>query len=145
MAVERRAKSVWTGTLQEGEGRVSGESSGLFTDLPVTWVSRTEDPGGKTSPEELLAAAHASCFSMALSNGLTKAGTPPDRLEVTATATFQAGEGVKSMHLQVVGVVPGSDEGAFQEAAETAKENCPISKALTGIPSITLHAKLGTS
>src|SRR2546421_1027647 len=142
MAVERRARSVWTGTLTEGEGRVTGETSGLFTDLPVTWVSRTEDPGGKTSPEELLAAAHASCFSMALSNGLTKAGTPPERLEVTATATFQAGEGVKSMHLEVTGVVPGADENAFRQVAEDAKRNCPISKALAALPEITLEAKL---
>jgi osmotically inducible protein OsmC len=142
MAVERRARSVWTGTLQEGEGRVSAESSGLFSDLPVTWASRTEEPGGKTSPEELLAAAHASCFSMALSNGLTKAGTPPKRLEVTATATFQAGEGVKSMHLEVTGVVPGADEDSFRQAAEAAKENCPISKALAALPEITLEAKL---
>jgi osmotically inducible protein OsmC len=142
MAVERRARSVWTGTLAKGEGKVTGESSGLFTDLPVTWASRTEDPGGKTSPEELLAAAHASCFSMALSSGLTKAGTPPERLEVTATATFQAGEGVKSMHLEVVGVVPGADEESFRQAAETAKENCPISKALAALPEITLEAKL---
>jgi len=142
MGVERRAKSVWTGTLTEGEGKVTGESSGLFTDLPVTWVSRTEDPGGKTSPEELLAAAHASCFSMALSSGLTKAGTPPAKLEVTATATFQAGEGVKSMHLEVVGVVAGIDAESFRQAAETAKQNCPISQALAALPEITLEAKL---
>jgi len=142
MAVERRARSVWTGTLTEGEGKVTGESSGLFTDLPVTWASRTEEPGGKTSPEELLAAAHASCFSMALSSGLTKAGTPPEKLEVTATATFQAGEGVKSMRLEVTGVVPGADETAFREAAEDAKRNCPISKALAALPEITLEAKL---
>jgi len=142
MAVERRARSVWTGTLTEGEGKVTGESSGLFTDLPVTWASRTEEPGGKTSPEELLAAAHASCFSMALSSGLTKAGTPPEKLEVTATATFQTGEGVKSMRLEVTGVVPGADETAFREAAEDAKRNCPISKALAALPEITLEAKL---
>src|SRR5437588_5598412 len=142
MGVERRAKSVWTGTLTEGEGKVTGESSGLFTDLPVTWASRTEDPGGKTSPEELLAAAHASCFSMALSSGLTKAGTPPAKLEVTATATFQAGEGVKSMHLEVVGVVAGIDAESFRQAAETAKQNCPISQALAALPEITLEAKL---
>jgi lipoyl-dependent peroxiredoxin len=142
MAVERMASCTWTGTLTEGEGRVSAETSGLFKDAPVTWASRSEEPGGKTSPEELLAAAHASCFSMALSNGLTKAGTPPDRLEVTATATFQPGEGVTSMVLEVVGVVPGADEAAFGQAAEAAKEGCPISKALTGIPSITLEATL---
>src|SRR5437867_11939812 len=114
MAVDRRARCVWTGTLTEGQGRLTAESSGVFADLPVTWASRSEEPGGKTSPEELLAAAHASCYSMALSNALTKAGTPPERLEVTATATFQAGEGVKSMHLEVAGVAPGADESAFK-------------------------------
>jgi len=142
MAVEQRASCVWTGTLTEGEGRVSADSSGLFADAPVTWKARSEEAGSTTSPEELLAAAHASCFSMALSNGLTKAGTPPERLEVMATATFQAGEGVTSMALEVVGVVPGADEAAFDQAAEAAKENCPISKAVTGIPSITLAATL---
>jgi lipoyl-dependent peroxiredoxin len=146
MAVERRARSVWTGTLQEGEGKLTAESSGIFTDLPVTWASRSEErSGGKTSPEELLAAAHASCFSMALSNGLTKAGIPPERIEVTATATFQAGEGVKAMHLTVIGQVPGVDEDAFRNAAEDAKNNCPISKAVVGIPEITLDAKLQPS
>jgi lipoyl-dependent peroxiredoxin len=142
MAVEQRASCVWTGTLTEGEGRVSAESSGLFADAPVTWKARSEEAGTTTSPEELLAAAHAACFSMALSNGLTNAGTAPERLEVTATATFQAGEGVTSMALEVVGVVPGADEAAFDQAAEAAKENCPISKAVTGIPSITLAATL---
>jgi lipoyl-dependent peroxiredoxin len=142
MAVEQRASCVWTGTLTEGEGRVSAESSGLFADAPVTWKARSEEAGTTTSPEELLAAAHAACFSMALSNGLTKAGTPPERLEVTATATFQAGEGVTSMALEVIGVVPGVDEAGFDQAAEAAKENCPISKAVTGIPSITLEATL---
>jgi len=142
MAVERRAKSVWTGTLTEGEGKVTAETSGLFRDAPVTWKARSEDSGGKTSPEELLAAAHAACFSMALSNGLTKTGTPPDRLEVTATCTFQPGEGVTKMHLEVVGVVPEADDEGFGQAAQTAKENCPVSKALAGIPEITLDARL---
>jgi osmotically inducible protein OsmC len=142
MPVERRAKSVWTGTLQEGEGKVSAETSGLFTDAPVTWKARSEESDGKTSPEELLAAAHSACFSMALSSGLTKAGTPPERLEVTATCTFQPGEGVTKMHLEVVGVVPGADDESFGQAAETAKENCPVSKALAGIPEITLGATL---
>ena len=143
MAVERRARSVWMGTLTEGEGKLTAETSGVFTDLPVTWAARAEDPsGGKTSPEELLAAAHASCFSMALSNGLTKDGTPPERLEVVATATFEPGEGVKSMHLEVSGVVPGTDEEAFLAAAEDARQNCPISVALAALPEITLEAKL---
>ena len=131
------------GTLTEGEGKLTAETSGVFTDLPVTWAARAEDPsGGKTSPEELLAAAHASCFSMALSNGLTKDGTPPERLEVVATATFEPGEGVKSMHLEVSGVVPGTDEEAFLAAAEDARQNCPISVALAALPEITLEAKL---
>ena len=143
MGAERKARSVWTGTLTEGEGKLTAESSGVFRDLPVTWASRTEEQsGGKTSPEELLAAAHASCFSMALSNVLTKAGSPPERLEVSATATFQPGEGVKSMHLEVTGQVPGIDDAAFNKAAEDAKVNCPISKALAALPEITLEAKL---
>ena len=142
MAVEQHATCVWTGTLTDGEGRLSAESSGLFSDAPVTWRSRSEEAGATTSPEELLAAAHASCYCMALSHGLTEAGTPPDRLEVSATCTFQAGEGVTRMHLEVVGVVPGVDESAFDQAAETARENCPVSKALAGIPSITLESTL---
>ena len=143
MAVDRRAKCVWTGTLQEGGGRLSAETSGLFSDVPVTWKARSEDGGERmTSPEELLAAAHASCFSMALSSGLTKAGTPPDRLEVTATCSFQPGEGVTKMHLEVAGVVPDADDDGFGQAAEEAKENCPVSKALAGIPEITLGATL---
>ena len=142
MAVERRARCVWTGTLTKGEGKVTAETSGLFTEAPVTWASRSEESGGKTSPEELLAAAHAACFSMALSNGLSKAGTAPDRLEVSATCTFRPGEGVTSMRLEVVGTVPGADAAAFAQAAEDAKENCPVSKALAGIPEITMGAKL---
>ena len=143
MAVDRSARCVWTGTLQEGEGRVSAETSGLFTEAPVTWKARSEDGGEPmTSPEELLAAAHASCFSMALSSGLSKAGTPPDRLEITATCSFQPGEGVTRMQLVVVGVVPGAHAEGFYLAAEAAKENCPVSKALAGIPEITLEATL---
>src|SRR5919109_5461700 len=96
MAIERRARVVWRGSLQEGQGEVTAESSGVFSSLPVTWAARTEAPGGKTSPEELLAAAHASCFSMAFSNGLAKAGTPPTKLEVNAAVTFEkVGDGWK--------------------------------------------------
>jgi osmotically inducible protein OsmC len=145
MAIERRARVVWRGSLQEGQGEVTAESSGVFSSLPVTWAARTEDPGGKTSPEELLAAAHASCFSMAFSNGLAKAGHAAERLEVEATCTFEKADGgfkVGSMHLNVTARVPGIDEGAFKDAAETAKEGCPISGALKGNVAISLDAKL---
>ena len=124
----------------EGAGKVTLESSGLGT-YDVTWASRAEDPNGRTSPEELIAAAHSSCFSMALSNGLAKAGTPPEKLETTADVTFQPGEGITGIHLTVRGTVPGMDANAFIEAAEGAKVNCPVSKALTGT-TITLDASL---
>ena len=128
-----------------GSGVVSAVSSGLFTDLPVTWASRTEAPGGKTSPEELVAAAHAACFSMALSNGLTKAGTPPEELQVTAAVTFQQIEGgwkVASSALTVHGHVHGVDEAAFRQAAEAAKDSCPISGALKGNVELSVEASL---
>ena len=118
-----------------GGGAVSAVSSGVFTDLPVTWASRAESPEGRTSPEELLAAAHAACYCMALSNGLGKAGTPPTKLEVSASVTFEVGDAgarVASSALTVRGEVPGIAAAAFREAAEAAKDGCPISKALTG-------------
>jgi len=118
-----------------GGGVVSAVSSGVFTDLPVTWASRAESPEGRTSPEELLAAAHAACYCMALSNGLGKAGTPPTKLEVSASVTFEVGDAgarVASSALTVRGEVPGIAAAAFREAAEAAKDGCPISKALTG-------------
>lgn len=124
----------------EGSGQVTLESSGLGT-YDVTWPSRAEEPDGRTSPEELIAAAHSSCFSMALSNGLAKAGSPPERLETTADVTFQPGEGITGIHLKVVGTVPGMSAEDFAEAAEGAKVNCPVSKALTGT-TITLDASL---
>jgi osmotically inducible protein OsmC len=146
MGVDRRARAVWSGTLREGEGTLTAESSGLFTDAPVTWVSRTEDPsGGRTSPEELLAAAHASCFAMSLSAALQKAGTPPEQLDVTATCTIdrvEQGFGITVMHLEVRGRVPGADAEGFSAAAKGAKENCPVSRALAGIPEIVLDATL---
>jgi lipoyl-dependent peroxiredoxin len=111
----------------------------------VSWVARsTEDTGGATSPEELIAAAHAACFSMALSSGLAKAGNPPDELHTTATVTFQPGDGITKIALAVEGRVPGLDAAAFEEAAQDAKENCPVSKALAGVPEITLDAKLAS-
>jgi osmotically inducible protein OsmC len=108
----------------------------------VTWSSRAEEPAGRTSPEELIAAAWASCFSMALSHGLAQAGSPPERLETSVTVTFQPGQGIVKGHITVRGTVPGVDAAAFAEAAEGAKANCPVSKALTGIPDVTLDAAL---
>ena len=141
MATSRKATTTWQGTLIEGAGQVTFGSSGLGTH-DVTWASRAEDPNGRTSPEELIAAAHSSCFSMALSSALAKAGSPPDRLETTADVTFQPGEGITGIHLTVRGTVPGMDEAAFTEAAEGAKAGCPVSKALAGT-TITLTASLG--
>ncbi len=116
------------------------ESSGIGT-FDVSWPSRAEEPEGRTSPEELIAAAHSSCFSMALSAGLGKAGTPPEALETSAAVTFQPGEGITGIHIVVRGTVPGISDEAFVEAAEGAKANCPVSKALTGT-TITLDAAL---
>jgi osmotically inducible protein OsmC len=133
VAAVRKAKAVWNGDLATGSGEVSSLTSGKFSALPVSWGARTEAPQGKTSPEELLAAAHASCFSMALSAGLAKAGTPPKKLEVTSSVTFdKVGESwtVVSSDLEVSGDVPGIDAGAFAKAAEDAKDGCPISRAL---------------
>lgn len=140
MAATRTANAHWEGTLFEGAGRVSLDSSGLAT-FDVTWASRAEDPAGRTSPDELLAAAHASCFSMALSNNLAQGGTPPTALDTRADVTFQPGQGITGIHLTVRGTVPGITEDDFRKAAEAAKEGCPVSKALTGT-TITLDAAL---
>ena len=143
MAATRTATVTWTGTLAEGSGTVSAGSSELFTDLPVSWASRTEDVDGRTSPEELLAAAHAACFAMALSGGLARAGTPPDHVHVSATVTFaQVGEAwtVTRSELDVVGTVPGLDEAGFDAAAQAAKDGCPISRALAGNVEISVHS-----
>jgi lipoyl-dependent peroxiredoxin len=145
MAAERTARAVWQGNLVNGNGEVSTESTSVLVNTPVTWAARTEAPDGKTSPEELLAAAHAACFCMALSGALDKAGTPPERLETTATATFdEVGEGwkVTTMVLQVKGKVPGVDAAAFEEAAQGAGEGCPISGALKGNVDIRVTADL---
>lgn len=145
MAAERSASVTWEGNLAQGNGRIDLSSSGLAHDMAVTWASRTEQPGGKTSPEELLAAAHASCFAMALSHQLAGAGHTAERLDVRATATFdKVGDGFKvtSMRLSVRGRVPGADEAAFQQAANAAKEGCPISQALKGNVDISLEAAL---
>lgn len=140
MATTRTATTNWEGSLLEGAGRVTLESSGIGT-FDVSWPARSEEPNGKTSPEELIAAAHSSCFSMALSSGLAKADTPPEKLETTAQVTFQPGEGITGIHITVRGTVPGISADDFVAAAEGAKANCPVSQALTGT-TITLDASL---
>ena len=143
MAAIRTATVTWNGTLAEGSGTVSAGTSALFTDLPVSWASRTEAPEGRTSPEELLAAAHASCFAMALSGALARAGTPPEHMHVSAEVTFdKVGDAwaVTRSALDVVAVVPGLDEAAFDEAAQGAKDNCPISRALAGNVELSVHS-----
>ena len=140
MATKRKASARWQGSLMEGKGQVTLDSSGLGT-YDVTWPSRAEEPDGRTSPEELIAAAHAACFSMALSHALAQAGSPPDALDVQAEVTFQPGTGITGIHLSVQGSVAGMDAAAFDEAAQGAKANCPVSKALAGT-TITLDASL---
>ncbi|MEV6653592.1 OsmC family peroxiredoxin [Streptomyces sp. NPDC051219] len=140
MATTRNAHTEWEGDLLKGLGEVTLDSSGVGH-FPVTWVSRAEEPRGKTSPEELIAAAHSSCFSMALANALTKAGNPPTLLTTKAAVTFEPGTGITGIHLTVEGQVPGVDEAAFKAAAEDAKANCPVSQALTGT-TITLSSTL---
>ena len=140
MATERTADVTWRGSLMEGSGSIDRVGSGAFGPLDVTWASRAEEESsGRTSPEELIAAAHASCFSMALSHGLAGAGTPPAELETTATVTFVPGTGITKIVLRVRGDVPGLDDVGFREAAETAKESCPVSKALAGVPEVVLE------
>jgi osmotically inducible protein OsmC len=144
MAADQTADVTWDGDLAHGRGEVSVDS-GALPQFDVTWASRTERQQGKTSPEELIAAAHASCFSMALSNTLAQAGTPPERLAVRATATFdttEAGPAITKVNLAVNGRVPNIDEGAFREAANAAKDGCPVSKALAGNVEINLDAAL---
>jgi len=143
MATDRRADVTWLGSLIEGSGTIRSTTSGAIGEQAVSWAARSEDAtGGKTSPEELIAAAHASCFSMALSAGLARAGTPPEQLDTSATVTFQPGEGIVKIALTVEGRVPGLDAAGFEEAAQGAKANCPVSKALAGVPEITLEARL---
>jgi osmotically inducible protein OsmC len=147
MAAVRRAEATWSGDLTTGSGSVSAVSSGVFSDLPVSWAARTESSDGKTSPEELVAAAHAACFSMALSAGLGRAGTPPERLDVSAEVAFEkqeAGWKVASSHLTVRGVVPGMSEADFVKAAEAARDGCPISGALKGNVALSVDAALAS-
>ena len=148
MAVTREAYAVWEGDFGSGSGTVTAGTSGVFSGLPVSWVSRTEAPDGRTSPEELIAAAHSSCFAMALSAGLGRGNTPPEHLEVSATVTFdrvEAGWRVISSALKVSGNVPGIDAAGFQAAAEGAKDGCPISQALKGNVELSVEAVLEPS
>lgn len=142
MATDRSAQVTWQGDLLNGVGTVHVVGSGAFGPLDVTWPSRAEEPDGRTSPEELIAAAWASCFSMALSHGLSQAGTPPVRLDTSVTVTFQPGEGIIRGAISVRGEVPGIDAGAFAEAAIAAKDGCPVSKALAGVPDVSVEAAL---
>ena len=145
MAAVREAHATWEGELASGAGVVSASTSRAFTELPVTWAARTESADGRTSPEELIAAAHAACFCMALSFGLGGAGTPPQKLEVSAAVTFDRAEGgfrVVSSALMVRGRVPGIDEAAFRQAAEAAKDGCPVSQALKGNVALSVQATL---
>jgi osmotically inducible protein OsmC len=142
---KRRADVVWEGNLRDGHGEIRSTGSGALRGLPITWEARAGESGGKTSPEELIAAAHAACYCMALSNGLNEAGHAPERLDVSAVCTFEVGEGgarIASVALDLRGRVPGMDEGAFLKAAEEAKVGCPVSKALHGNVEITMEARL---
>jgi lipoyl-dependent peroxiredoxin len=145
LSTTRSATAIWQGDLFQGSGTVSAASSNKFTDLPVSWASRTESVDGRTSPEELLAAAHAACFSMALSNALAKEGHPAERLEVTAEVSFEkqeAGWRVTRSALSVRGTVPGMAAEAFSAAAEAAKDGCPISQALKGNVQLSVESSL---
>ena len=145
MPETRRADATWSGDLLSGRGTVTAATTRVFADLPTTWASRTGEPGGVTSPEELLAAAHASCFSMACSNLLAKAGTPPERLTVSVSVTadkLETGWTVLSAAIRVSGVVPGATPESFRGAAEGAKDGCPISKALKGNVALSVEATL---
>ena len=128
MAADRTANTVWEGDLPKGNGTLTMQSSGIGGELPVTWASRTERSDGKTSPEELIAAAHSSCYSMALSNALAEGGNPPERLDVTSTVTFDMVDGaptVTGSKLTVRGRVPGIDQSQFEEAAQARARTAP--------------------
>jgi osmotically inducible protein OsmC len=146
MAVaQRKATAVWSGNLAGGHGALSFDSSGVARDWPVTWAARTESPGGKTSPEELIAAAHAACYAMAFSHSLSQDGRQPERLTVNATCSLDRVEGgmkITTMELHVRGKVDGLDGPAFQAAAEKAEKGCPVSNALRGGVEISVRAEL---
>jgi osmotically inducible protein OsmC len=144
--MQSRSQAIWEGDLMSGAGRVSSRTSGVLRDAGLSWKARTESAGANTNPEELLAASHASCFAMALSNGLAKSGKPAQKLDVTATVTFGPKQGggfaVQESALEVRGTVPGIDAAAFQQAAEAAKEGCPISQALKNNVKLSVRAEL---
>lgn len=142
MAVESKADATWRGDLMGGSGTVR-VASGAFAEQALTWRARAESRETGTSPEELIAAAHAGCFAMALSFGLAQAGHAPERLDTSARVGFQPGEGITGIHLTVRGRVPGLDEEGFRQAAEAAKAGCPVSKALAAVP-ITFEASLSS-
>jgi lipoyl-dependent peroxiredoxin len=145
MATTRKAEATWSGDLLSGRGTVTAATTGVFADLPTTWAARTAEPEGMTSPEELLATAHASCFSMAVSNELAKAGTPPTRIAVSVAITgdkLDTGWTVLSSAITVRGAAPGATEAGFREAAEKAKDGCPISKALKNNVQLSVEATL---
>jgi len=141
MSATRTASAHWEGDLFTGNGQVSLESSGIGT-YDVSWPARTEEPGGKTSPEELIAAAHSACYNMAFSNILAKSGQAPTTLDTTAAVTFVPGTGITEIQLSTVGSVPGLSDEDFQRMAEEAKDACPVSQALKAVPSITVEARL---
>ncbi|MDO7881701.1 OsmC family protein [Salinibacterium soli] len=140
MSVTSEATTLWFGDLLSGSGTTSLDSSDA-AEFPVSWAARSQGESGRTNPEELLGAAHSACYSMAFSHALAGAGTPPESLQVTAAVTFEPGEGITGSHLLVSAKIPGISEADFQRLAEEAKANCPVSKALAGIP-ITLEASL---
>ena len=145
MAITRFAEATWNGDLLTGSGTINYVSSGSFTRLPVTWASRTEEHNGRTSPEELIASAHAACFSMAFSGGLARNSTPATRLDVKAVVTFaktDAGWKITRSDLTVRGAVPGLDEAKFVELANAAKDGCPVSGALKGNVELSVDAAL---
>ncbi len=142
MATDRKADVTWSGDLLHGNGTINHVTSEAFGPLDVSWPSRTEEPNGRTSPEELIAAAHAACYCMGLSHELAGAGTPPEELSATATVTFVPGTGITRSALTVVGRVPGVDEAGFAAAAEAAKDGCPVSQALAGNVEISVDARL---
>ena len=141
MAATRTAEAHWEGSLKEGQGEVELVSSGSGS-FEASWPARTEEPNGKTSPEELIAAAHSTCFSMSVANELVLAGNPaPTSVDTKADVTFQPGQGITGIELTVTAVVPGIDEEAFSAAVAAAEKNCPVSRALTGT-TITVQASL---
>src|SRR5579864_9223335 len=146
--VERSANLIWEGDLIKGHGTIVQTSSGALANLPITWASRTERPDGKTSPEELIAAAHAECYAMGLAHSLATSGTPVTRLEVDAVCTLElsaSGPKIQSMNLSVRGRVPGIDAAAFEKAAQAAEQTCPVSNALRNNVAIHVHAHLENS